>query len=149
MPVRTVLIADDEVHLTRIVALGLAKAGAAVVVARNGSELVEQAFAARPDLIVTDYQMPVLDGFEACCRLKADPRTADVPIVMLTARGHRLAPADLARTNIRLLLPKPFSIRELLAAVDRFAPAVPSAMTPATTPPTTPATTPATTAAAA
>ena len=115
---KTVVIADDEPHLTHIVAFNLRKAGLTVHVANNGAECVKLATAAPPDLIVTDYQMPVLDGLAACVQLKADARTANVPVIMLTARGHRLSPEELARTNIKALLPKPFSARDLLARIN-------------------------------
>lgn len=113
----TVIIADDEPHLTHIVAFNLRKAGMTVHVANNGVECVKLATAATPDLIVSDYQMPVLDGLAACIQLRADARTADVPVIMLTARGHRLTPDEIARTNIKVLLPKPFSARDLLAKI--------------------------------
>lgn len=114
---KTVVIADDEPHLTHIVAFNLRKAGLTVHVANNGAECVKLATAAPPDLIVSDYQMPVMDGLAACVRLKADPRTANVPVIMLTARGHRLTAEELSQTNIQALLPKPFSARDLLAKI--------------------------------
>ena len=115
--VQTIIIADDEPHLTHIVAFNLRKAGLTVHVAVNGAECVKLATASAPDLIVSDFQMPVLDGLSACIQLKADVRTAHVPVIMLTARGHRIMPEELARTNIKALLPKPFSARDLLAKI--------------------------------
>lgn len=117
---KTILIADDEPHLTHIVAYNLRKAGLTVIVAGNGAECVKLATAAPPDLIVSDYQMPVLDGLAACKQLKLDARTAAVPVIMLTARGHRISPEEIAQTNIKGLLPKPFSARDLLAKMDEL-----------------------------
>lgn len=61
--------------------------------------------------------MPGVDGLEFAKRLKKDQRTATIPVLMLTARGHRISPRDLQETNIVQVLPKPFSARELTAIV--------------------------------
>jgi CheY-like chemotaxis protein len=74
----------------------------------------------RPNLIITDYQMPIMNGLTACIQLKQNPITADIPILMLTARGHRLSPEELSQTNIRLMMPKPFSVREVIAQVENL-----------------------------
>ena len=58
--------------------------------------------------------MPIMSGYEMCVRLKANPGTTHIPVIMLTARGHKLSPEDVAQTNIRVLVPKPFSIQDLL-----------------------------------
>ncbi|HEX8324431.1 MAG TPA: response regulator [Tepidisphaeraceae bacterium] len=118
MAARTLIIADDEPHLVHIVAYSLKKAGIHVEVASNGLECFELACKLGPDLIVSDYQMPVLDGLQSCIRLKNDPRTSHIPVIMLTARGHRLSAEELARTNIQGVLPKPFSARQLLAKME-------------------------------
>lgn len=115
---RTVVIADDEPHLVHILAYSLKKAGIVVETAANGAECVELAVRLRPDLIVSDYQMPMLDGLGACIKLKQDIRTAGIPVIMLTARGHRLTPEELAQTSIAAVLPKPFSARVLLAKIE-------------------------------
>jgi len=112
-----IIVADDESYVTTVVAGKLRQQGFEVLIACDGEEALALAVASPPDLVVTDYQMPVMSGYEMCVRLKQDPRTAGVPAIMLTARGHHLSPAQLAATNIRFLLSKPFSIKELLARV--------------------------------
>jgi DNA-binding response OmpR family regulator len=114
---RKIVIADDEAFLTQVLSYNLEKCGFKVFVANNGEELCAMAEAQRPDLILTDYQMPILDGLAACTRLKKNPVTCDIPVLMLTARGHRLGTAELDQTNIRMLLPKPFSLRDLIARI--------------------------------
>jgi len=74
----------------------------------------------RFDLIVSDFQMPLLSGFDLCVRLREEPKTAQIPVIMLTARGHRLAASQLAQTNIKHLLPKPFSTKDLLTKVEEI-----------------------------
>lgn len=110
----TVLLVDDEIHLTTMVASRLKRAGVTVLTADNGEEALDLAREHVPDLVISDYQMPVMDGFEFCIKLHEDTATAAVPVIMLTARGHKLSPEELARTSIRHLMPKPFSMRELL-----------------------------------
>jgi len=110
---KTILVVDDEIHITQIVAFKLKKAGAKVLVACNGQEGLELARAHRPDLILTDFQMPLLDGFGMAVQLREDPATADIGLILLTARGHKLSAQELARTNIQMVMAKPFSAREL------------------------------------
>lgn len=110
----TILIADDEPHIRSLVGAKLRAAGFTVVIASNGQDGLEEAQRVKPDLIVTDFQMPLLSGFEMCQKLYEDPETAEIPAIMLTARGHKLSPSELAKTGICLLMDKPFGPRELL-----------------------------------
>ncbi|MBV8781635.1 MAG: response regulator [Phycisphaerae bacterium] len=114
---RTILIADDERYISSTLAAKIRATGARVFVACDGAEAFQIACAEHPDLILSDYQMPVLSGLEFCQKLRAHPETCNIPVVMLTARGHRLSDADLANTNIRLMLAKPFSVRDVLEAL--------------------------------
>ena len=109
---RKILVVDDEMYVTQLLAFILRRVGDEVHVADDGEQALLLAAAAevKPDLIIADFQMPVLDGLEMCRRLKADPATNDIPVLMLTARGHRLRPDDAwKRTNVRCVLAKPFS----------------------------------------
>ena len=117
---QTILVADDESHVTYMLAQKLSRAGANVIVACNGAEALQLAMERQPKLIITDFQMPKMSGYDMARRLREEPITADVPLIMLTARGHRLLPSDLASTNIRYVIAKPFSIRELLVKVAEF-----------------------------
>lgn len=112
-----ILIVDDEAHVRYIVELKLREAGYNVIVATNGRQAFELTARERPDLVVTDFQMPGEDGLELAIRLAEQPTTRDVPLLMLTARGHRVDAATLARTNIRAMLAKPFSPRDLVTRV--------------------------------
>lgn len=117
MTVRTVLVVDDETHITHVVSLKLRNAGYQVFTAADGEEGYEVACDRRPDLIVTDLQMPYMTGVEMCVRLRANKETADIPALLLTARGYALTQDDLARTNIKDVLSKPFSPREILERI--------------------------------
>jgi two-component system, OmpR family, alkaline phosphatase synthesis response regulator PhoP len=114
---KTILVADDESHILHVVSLKLRNAGYRVVTAADGQEALELALQERPDLLITDYHMPQLSGLELCRKLKQDPATAGIPAIMLTARGYALESEDTEQSGIFRMLSKPFSPRNLLAAV--------------------------------
>ena len=113
MSAPTLLIVDDEPHITCMLAYKIRQLGCAVLTASDGLEGLELAREHRPAVIITDLQMPVMSGFEMTIALREDPRTAEIPVVMLTGRGHKVAPSELGRTNIQHIVAKPFSSNEL------------------------------------
>ena len=112
-----VLVADDEFYIQNILAMKLGQAGYDVVVAQDGQEALERAIEDRPDLVISDYHMPRLNGIELCHRLEENPRTAGIPAILLTSRDFEITAVDLTGTSIRLLEGKPFSPRRIVAAV--------------------------------
>lgn len=112
-----ILVVDDEAHILHVVRLKLVKAGFDVITAEDGEEALEAALAQLPDLIITDYQMPFMSGLELCRELKQHESTSATPALMLTARGYSLGSDVLEETNIRSVMSKPFSPREILARV--------------------------------
>lgn len=110
-----ILVCDDEPHILHVVSAKLRNNGFEVMTAADGAEGFEVACVHQPQLIFTDYQMPLLSGLELCVKLRAEVATANTPVVMLTARGFSLSESDLKNTNIRKVLVKPFSPREVLA----------------------------------
>ena len=115
----TILVADDEHHIRLVVSQRLREAGFNVVEARDGEEALELAQTNVPHLVITDFQMPLLSGVELCMALRARKATSQIPAIMLTARGHAVKPDNLSQTNIKELVSKPFSARELLVRVQR------------------------------
>lgn len=113
----TVLIADDEPHIRHLVGTKLKTAGYNVLVASNGQDCLALAREHHPSLIVTDFQMPMLSGYEMSQHLAQDTETAGIPIILLTARGHKLTAKELDATGIRLLMDKPFSPNDLMNRV--------------------------------
>jgi len=113
----TVLIADDEPHIRYLVGNKLKRAGYHVLIASNGQECLALAQQQKPALIVTDFQMPMLSGYDMSVRLAQNPATADIPIILLTARGHKLSDEQLSATGIRDLMDKPFSPIDLVNRV--------------------------------
>ena len=119
-PAPVILVADDESHILHIVSLKLRNAGFEVLTAEDGEEALDIARRERPALLITDYQMPELTGLEVCQQLLEDEATAQIPAIMLTARGSGLTEEDLASTNIQGLITKPFSPREILTRVQQL-----------------------------
>ena len=115
---KKILVADDETHILNVVSMKLRNAGYIVLTASDGQEALDIATSELPDLFITDYHMPLLNGLEVCQRLRLDARTAGIPAIMLTARGYNLEPSDTESGKIRCMLSKPFSPRQLLATVN-------------------------------
>jgi CheY-like chemotaxis protein/anti-sigma regulatory factor (Ser/Thr protein kinase) len=115
-----VLIADDNADLRAYLATMLA-AKYSVDTVSDGAALVAAARAQRPDVIVTDVRMPFIDGFEAARMLREDPRTADIPIVLLSGRGGDEAADAAIDAGVDDYLVKPFTVAELSARVDALA----------------------------
>ena len=115
-----ILICDDDVAILRAVEYKLKRSGFTVRAAGDGQEAWELAQQEVPDLVVTDCQMPRLDGLGLATRLRQDPRTATLPILMLTAKGFELDVADVtSRLGITAVIAKPFSPRELVEMIGR------------------------------
>ena len=115
---KTILVADDETHILHVVSMKLTNAGYRVLTAHDGQEALEIAQQEHPDLLITDYHMPLLSGLELCQRLRQDVATAKIPAILLTARGYNLEREDTERSGILMMLSKPFSPRQLLVTVN-------------------------------
>lgn len=115
-----ILVIDDEAHITHVVALKLRNAGYEVIAAADGEEGFEAALANLPAIIITDLQMPYLNGLELSRKLCSTKATSAIPVLMLTARGFGLTSDDLSGTNIVGMLSKPFSPREVLEKIQEL-----------------------------
>jgi DNA-binding response OmpR family regulator len=115
---KTILVVDDDLRTLKLVGLVLDQEGYNVVAAESGEEGLEKARTENPDLIVLDILMPGLTGYEVVQRVRADPQTARVPILMLTAKsglddqmtGYEVGADD--------YLTKPFHREELVSRVE-------------------------------
>jgi len=108
-----VLIADDDADILSLVKAVLERSGYEVVAATDGAEALASVRARKPDLAVLDIAMPEVDGLEVLRRLRADPTTSELPVVLLSARAQE---ADVERgfaIGASAYLKKPFSPREL------------------------------------
>jgi len=117
---KKILAVDDERHIVRLVEVNLQRAGYEVVTAYDGKEALEKVKTENPDLVVLDVMMPFMDGFEVLRTLKANPETAEIPVIMLTAKAQD---ADVFRgwqSGVDCYLTKPFNPMELLTFVKRI-----------------------------
>ncbi len=115
---KKILVADDESHILHVVSLKLRNAGYGVITAQDGREAFELAQNDKPDLLITDLNMPQMSGIELLTAMRSHPATMHIPAIMLTARGYDLVEGEMERCGILRMLSKPFSPRELLAAVN-------------------------------
>ena len=83
-----ILLADDEDDVKVVLKLFLEARGYDVVTAYDGLDAISKVQSEKPDVILLDVMMPLIDGFEVCKKLKADPTTAHIPVVMLSAASH-------------------------------------------------------------
>lgn len=116
-PAERILVVDDEPEIVALVAYHLRRAGYAVVEADSGEEALETARREHPDLVVLDLMLPGLSGYDVLERLRADPETRDVAVLMLTARREepdRIRGLELGADDY---LTKPFSFAELVLRV--------------------------------
>lgn len=109
------LLCDDELHILRAAEFKFRRAGFEVRCAVDGQEGWELIQEETPDLLITDYQMPRLDGLGLIERVRSCPATQEMPVIMLSAKGFELSSEELTeRYGITEIVHKPFSPRELL-----------------------------------
>jgi two-component system alkaline phosphatase synthesis response regulator PhoP len=118
MEQKKVLIVDDEIHIVHVVAIKLKNNGYEVISANNGLEAYELACDVKPDIIVTDFQMPVMTGMELVEKLRENEQTKEIPVIMLTARSFAISKEQQDKLRIADCLSKPFSPRELLINIE-------------------------------
>jgi len=112
--VTRVLVIDDSELIREAASIALQLAGWDPAVAPDGEAGVQAAASEPPDGVLLDVEMPGIDGVETLRRLRADPRTADVPVAFLTARGDEPAERDaLLRAGADAVIAKPFQLPEL------------------------------------
>ena len=114
---KKILVADDETHILHVLSMKLMNAGYEVLTALDGEEALELCKSERPDLVITDYQMPYLTGLELCRQLRSAEGLESIPAIMLTARGFDIEPGEMEDSGIAAVLAKPFSPREVLQKV--------------------------------
>jgi len=119
-PTQKILVADDEVYMLRLLEMTFKKGGYEVVTCRDGKEALALAASARPQLIVLDVMMPGLDGLGALRQLKEDAATREIPVVVLSAKGHALTRVEAEVAGAALFLAKPFSPNQLLLEVQKI-----------------------------
>jgi len=114
---KTILVVEDEEDVLELLRYNLDRNGFAVEAAMTGEEAIDKARSVEPDLILLDLMLPGLDGLEVCKTLKRDPRTEQIPIVMVTAKGDEADIVAGLEVGADDYVTKPFSPRVLIARV--------------------------------
>lgn len=112
-----VLIVDDEADIVSTVKYRLEFCGFEVITAANGKEGLEKAANEKPDIILLDISMPVMNGHEVLERLKSYPELKDIPVIMLTAYSDAKDIAKAANLGIAGYITKPFDFSELMGKI--------------------------------
>jgi CheY-like chemotaxis protein len=114
---RRILVVDDEESIRTVVSFTLEHAGYEVAVSPHGDDCLEKVFTFKPDLILLDIMMPVIDGWEVLKLLKGNPETAGVPVVLLTAKGEIRDKMFALQQGATDYITKPFDKEKLLSRI--------------------------------
>lgn len=112
-----ILLVDDEADIVELLEYNLRQAGFSVVTAKDGSTALAEVRRQRPDLILLDLSLPDIAGTEICRRLRRDPSTSSIPIMMITARGEEIDRVVGFELGADDYIVKPFSPRELILRI--------------------------------
>ena len=115
---KKVLVVDDEIHIVHVVAIKLRNNGYDVISAGNGANALKLVQEEKPDIVVTDFQMPVMNGLELIENLRSDTSTENIPVILLTARGFAIDDEQKQKLRVSAILSKPFSPKELLRSIE-------------------------------
>jgi two-component system cell cycle response regulator DivK len=119
---RRILVVEDQEDNRRILHDLLTNAGYEIVQAENGEEALKAAAAERPDLILMDIQLPLLDGYEATRRIKADPALRAIPIIVVTSYALSGDESKARAAGCDAYITKPYSPRAILAKIREYVP---------------------------
>lgn len=113
-----VLVVDDEEYIQHILNFSFGAEGYEVITAADGAEAIEKAISEKPDIIVLDIMMPKMDGYQACKKLKSDPQTKSIPVILLTAKGRDIDRRLGSDAGADDYVVKPFSPGRLIERVE-------------------------------
>jgi CheY-like chemotaxis protein len=112
-----VLLVDDEPDFLKVAAWRLQREGFLVYTENNGKDALAAARTRKPDVVILDYMMPQMNGYMVLEQLKADPATADIPVIILTAMGSEQKMADSLERGAVCHMAKPYDAKELIHEV--------------------------------
>ena len=117
---KKILFIEDEVDIVTLMQARLVSQGYQMLSAFDGEEGLKMVQEEKPDLILLDKIMPKMDGLEVCQRLKSDPKTKDIPIIIVSASGGKDLPERCQAARADDLIIKPFEPEELLSKIKKF-----------------------------
>lgn len=115
-----ILVVDDEPTIVRLMEFILARQGHEMIVAVNGEEALQKIKAHQPDLVLLDIMMPRIDGYEVAQRVRADPQTAALPIIMLSAKAQDEDVRKGVEVGVDEYVTKPFTPDHLVQVVSEY-----------------------------
>lgn len=118
---KILIVEDNDMNLDML-SRRLLRKGFEVATARDGQTAVEQAIAEAPDLILMDMSLPVMDGWQATRAIKANPATAGVPVIALTAHAMESDRRNAMEAGCDAFHTKPINLAELLGQIDKLVP---------------------------
>ena len=114
-----ILVAEDEPYILKALDFRLKNLGHEIIAAVDGGEALEIATKEKPDLVLLDIMMPVMDGFQVLRKLKSQKKTKNIPVIMLTAKSQEKDIVTGLEDGAADYITKPFSFAELIARVNR------------------------------
>jgi DNA-binding response OmpR family regulator len=115
--VSRILAVDDEPHILKLVVFSLSSHGFDVLQATDGMSAIQVAEQEQPDLILMDVMMPLMNGYDACKRIKENPKTTHIPVVMVSAKSQVAEQTQGIESGASGYIVKPFTPKELVAQV--------------------------------
>ncbi|PLX99307.1 MAG: two-component system response regulator [Desulfuromonas sp.] len=120
MAKKKILIVEDEESLLKLESILLTSKGYDVRGVSNGQQALDAIAEEKPDLVLLDIMLPEIDGFEVCQRIKDDPETTDIPVIMLTAKKSREDMARGEKVGADWYITKPFKSVMVIETIQRF-----------------------------
>ena len=120
MSKKKILLVDDEQDLVDTVKLKLEFEGYEVMACYEGQDCLDKVGKIKPDIILLDVMMPRLNGYEVCRKLKEDPQTQHIPVIMLTAKVQKLDQELGAKSGANAYITKPFEFEDLLETLKKY-----------------------------
>ncbi|RJQ59747.1 MAG: response regulator [Desulfobacteraceae bacterium] len=117
---RLILVVDDSPSIRRLVGQGLEGAGFQVVAAGNGKQAIKRIEGRRPDLILSDIDMPEMNGLELCRKIHSDPSLSGIPFVIMSANNDRAVMRSTVQSGAAGYLVKPFNLEQVVITVERL-----------------------------
>ncbi|MDI6793899.1 MAG: response regulator [bacterium] len=115
-----ILVVDDDADIVEVLKLLLEAKGYQVTEAFNGKQGLDKVHEQRPDLVLLDIMMPVMDGWEVCRKLKACKKTADIPVAILTARTEEEDKERAQKEGAADYITKPFKMEDFIRRVEKL-----------------------------
>ncbi|MBA4393355.1 MAG: two-component system response regulator [Desulfobacca sp.] len=117
---RLILIVDDSLKIRQLLAQGLEAAGFQIMMAENGKEALKRLQDFRPDLILSDIEMPEMNGIDFCKKVHADPALAGIPFVIMSSYSHRAIMRRLLQWGAASYLVKPFNLEQVVITIEKL-----------------------------